>query len=67
MSARFSMRSSSRAARLSAAAFARFVAVVLMTSLADADTPWNVASGDWSVASNWNNGVRTGYLCMIRS
>jgi len=56
---KFSMRSSCRAARWSAAGFASFVAVVLMASLPvrAASYSWAVSSGDWSVTSNWGGAV----------
>jgi autotransporter-associated beta strand protein len=42
--------------------FVSFIAVVLVTSFAPAtDTTWNVVSGDWSTASNWTNGVPSGF------
>ena len=59
MLAKSSLRSNCRAARLSAAAFASLVAVVLMASVpAHAQVYWsNTASGDWSVGSNWSTGT----------
>ena len=55
-----SLRSSCLAARLSAVAFASFVAVVLMASLpARADVYWSTSAGDWSVASYWGGALPT--------
>ncbi len=58
-----SVRSSCRAARLSAIAFASFVAVALVTSLqVRADVTWTLPAGqagDWSAASNWGGAVPT--------
>ncbi len=54
MFATFSMRSSCRAARLSAVAI--FV-VAVVSSVHAQTTSWIVQSGDWSNAANWNGGV----------
>ena len=61
---KFSMRCSYRAARLSAAGFASFAAVVLMALLPvrAANINWTLAasqSGDWSVAANWGGTLPT--------
>ncbi len=57
----FSARSSCRAARLSAASFASFLAVVLMVlPSARADVYWSATSGDWSVGSNWGGTLPSG-------
>ena len=56
MLAKSSLRSSSRAARLSAVTFAAFVVasmVLVAAPLRAASYSWAVAAGDWSVASNW--------------
>jgi hypothetical protein len=59
----FSMRSSCRAARLSATALASFLAVVLIAALpVRADFTWTLPAGqagDWSVASNWGGTLPT--------
>ncbi len=58
MFARFYVRSCGRVARLSAFAFAIFVAVALMTALqVHADDYWSASAGDWSVASNWGGSL----------
>ena len=59
---RDSMRQGSRAARLSAIAFAGFVVTGVMLAAAPlgaANYTWVVSSGDWSVASNWNGTLPT--------
>jgi T5SS/PEP-CTERM-associated repeat protein len=60
----FSVRSSCRAARLSAAAFASFAAIALLASVpARADVYWTLSpsqTGDWSVAANWGGLLPTG-------
>jgi len=57
----FFVTSCCRAARLSAAAFASFAAVVLMTlPSVRADVYWSTSAGDWSVAANWGGLVPTG-------
>ncbi len=63
MSSKFFKRSSCRAARLLAAAFASVAAFVLMASLpARADVYWTLSpsqTGDWSVATNWGGTLPT--------
>ena len=55
MSGEHFLRSSCRAARLSAAALASFAAVVLAASLPARICYWtNTSSGDWSNATNWS-------------
>ena len=57
MLAKFSLRGSCRAARLSATAVAGFVAVMLMASAAaHVQVYWSTSAGDWSVGSNWSGG-----------
>ncbi|MGO9108235.1 MAG: autotransporter-associated beta strand repeat-containing protein [Thermoguttaceae bacterium] len=57
------MRTSCRAARLSAVSFASFVAAVLIVSVqVRGDVYWTLPagqSGDWSVASNWGGTIPT--------
>jgi hypothetical protein len=59
----FFVRGSCRLARLSAAAFASFAAVVLMAALpVRADVYWTLSpsqTGDWSMASNWGGTAPT--------
>ncbi len=61
MLAKTSLRSSCRAARLSAVTFASVAAIVLMASLPvrAATYTWAVSTGDWSVASNWGGTLPT--------
>ena len=64
MSSEFFTRCGCRAARLSAVAFASFMAVVLLAALpARADVYWTLSpsqSGDWSNPANWGGAVPTG-------